>query len=69
MFARASGFIETRLLRPADGSDWWLTIDSWDSADAFNRFQAEHGEAYAELDKELEGVAGEERFVGEYEDR
>ena len=66
LFAQAPGFIGTRLLRGSDG--WWLTIDSWDNADAFARFQADQGDAYAKLDRELEGVAGEERFVGAFDD-
>ena len=66
LFAQAPGFIETRLLRGSGG--WWLSIDSWDSAEAFEQFQADHADAYAALDRTLEGVAGEERFVGAFDD-
>ncbi|WP_310467747.1 antibiotic biosynthesis monooxygenase [Sphingomonas sp.] len=68
LFARDPGFIATRLLRPAEPGGWWLTIDSWADAAAFARFQADHGAAYRALDAELEGAAGEERFIGAFED-
>jgi heme-degrading monooxygenase HmoA len=68
LFARAEGFVETRLLRPADEGGWWLTIDSWDSLAAFERFQRDYGEEYRALDVALEAVAGDERFVGAFED-
>jgi len=68
LFARDPGFIATRLLRPADSGGWWLTIDNWDSLAAFERFQRDQGDAYRALDAELEGIAGEERFVGAFHD-
>ena len=68
LFARAPGFIGTALLRPGDADGWWLTIDRWASAADFEAFQREHGDDYRALDAELEGVAGEEIFVGAFED-
>ncbi|MEO5971998.1 MAG: antibiotic biosynthesis monooxygenase [Sphingomicrobium sp.] len=68
LFARDPGFVATRLLRPAAPGGWWLTIDSWASVDSFARFQADHGEAYRALDRELDGVAGDEGFIGVFED-
>ena len=68
VFGQAPGFIGTRLMRPPEGSDWWLTIDSWDSAEAFANFLENHREAYAALDRQLEGIAGEETFIGAFDD-
>lgn len=68
LFSRAAGFIGTRVMRSAERSGWWLTIDSWDSADAFDDFLKAHGEAYAALDRKLEGLAGDEKFIGAYDD-
>ena len=68
LFARANGFIGTNLLRPTESGGWWLTIDRWQSAAAFEAFGHDFGDAYRELDTELEGVAGEEEFVGAFED-
>ena len=65
LFATAPGFIRTELWREADGT--YLTADYWESAQAFERFQAESSDAYRQLDAELEGIAGIETFVGAFE--
>ncbi|NUT00906.1 MAG: hypothetical protein HOP96_08040 [Sphingomonas sp.] len=68
LFEQAPGYRGTTLLRPCRAGDWWLTIDRWDSEAAFDRFQDEFGIQYRGLDEELEGVAGEEEFVGAFEE-
>jgi hypothetical protein len=47
---------------------WWLTIDRWESLAAFEAFGHDHGDEYRALDAELGGVAGEEEFVGAFEE-
>ena len=68
LFRKAAGFGGTSLMRPADSDGWWLTIDRWTSEADFLTFQRNFGEAYRSLDTELEGVAGEEVFVGAFEE-
>ena len=68
LFAQAAGFRETRLLRPVEAGGWWMTIDRWNSVADFDAFQRDFGERYQSLDAELEGVAGEERFIGVFEE-
>jgi heme-degrading monooxygenase HmoA len=68
IFSSGQGFLGTRLLKPAEPGGWWMTIDSWSDEDAFTAFQAKHAQAYEELDRTLAGVAGEERFVGAFND-
>ena len=68
LFRNAPGFQGTNLLGPAETGGWWLTIDRWDSAANFEAFTEVFGEQYRALDAELEGVAGEEQFVGAFED-
>ena len=65
LFATAPGFIRTELWRDGDGI--YVTADYWDSARAFERFQAESGDAYRRLDAELEGMAGIETFLGAFD--
>ncbi len=65
LFASDPGFIRTELWRDGDGV--YLTADHWESVAAFEHFQAGHGDAYRQLDAELEGVAGMETFVGAFE--
>ena len=64
LFATAPGFIRTDLWREADGS--FVTADHWESAAAYERFQAESGDAYRQLDAELEDIAGIETFLGAF---
>ena len=68
LFRRAPGYRGTDLLRPREPGGWWLTIDRWDSIDHFERFQRDLGGDYRMLDEELEGLAGEEQFVGAFEE-
>jgi heme-degrading monooxygenase HmoA len=67
LFSRAKGYRGTELLRPIEASGWWMTIDRWDSKADFKAFHDNFGEDYRTLDSELEGVAGEEEFVGAFE--
>jgi heme-degrading monooxygenase HmoA len=68
LFRKAPGFQRTILLRPSEPNGWWLTIDQWDDQASFEAFTEVFGEQYRALDAELEGVAGEEQFVGTFED-
>src|SRR5688500_20404736 len=67
LFARADGFVGTRLLAPEEPGGLWLTLDEWDSRAAFERFQAEHGDPYRTLDAELAGLTADERVIGAFD--
>ena len=69
LFAQAPGYVGSTLLRPAEPGGWWLTIDRWRSAGDFEGFGRDFGEAYRALDAELEGLAGDEEFVGAFEEQ
>ena len=68
LFAKGEGYIGTTLLRPAKPGGWWMTIDRWESAARFEAFQQQLGDRYRALDVELEGLAGDEQFVGAFEE-
>lgn len=68
LFEQAPGYRGTVLLRPSRLDDWWLTIDRWESEEHFKAFERDFGVQYRGLDKELEGVAGDEDFVGAFEE-
>ena len=65
LFATDPGLIRTDLWRETDGA--YVTADHWESAAAYERFQAGSGDAYRQLDLELEGIAGVETFLGAFE--
>jgi hypothetical protein len=67
LFRKAEGYLGTDLYRPDRPGGWWMTVDRWNSAADFGAFGHRFGEEYRALDAELEGVAGEEEFVGAFE--
>lgn len=68
LFGRASGYRGTELLPPSEPGGWWLTLDRWRGKGDFERFGHDCRDEYRALDAELEGVAGEEKFVGAFEE-
>ena len=68
LFSRSDGYRGTKLLRPADCGGWWVTLDRWKSAADFEAFGQQFGGEYRSLDEELEGVAGDEEFIGAFEE-
>src|SRR3954454_11391367 len=66
LFGKADGFLGIELLPPAEPGGWWMTLDRWESEAAFKTFQETFADRYRALDSALEGVAGEERFVGAF---
>jgi hypothetical protein len=68
LFGKAKGYLGTILYRPGHTDAWWLTVDRWNSAADFEAFGHDFGEEYCALDAQLEGVAGEEEFVGAFEE-
>lgn len=67
LFRRANGFRETSLLRDVERPDEYITIDRWNSADDYGRFQAEFRDEYARLDAAAERLTSSERHVGSFE--
>src|SRR5256885_945902 len=68
LFGKAAGYLGTSLYRAVEPGGWWMTIDRWSSAADFETFGQAHGDEYRALDAGLEGVAGEEEFVGAFEE-
>lgn len=68
LFGKARGYLGTALFRPDQPRGWWLTVDRWNSAGDFEAFGHEFGEEYRRLDAVFEGVAGDEEFVGAFEE-
>lgn len=68
LFGRAKGYRGSSLLRPAEQGGWWITIDRWASFADFEDFNRRYGEEYLRLDRNLDGIAGDEEFVGAFEE-
>ena len=57
----------TRLLRDASRPGVYVTIDSWSSHEAYERFRAAEARRYAAIDAECEGLTVSERHLGSFE--
>lgn len=68
LFAVTPDFKGTHLLRPEEAGGSWLTIDRWASREAFDRFQKVHGKTYRGIDVEMREIAGEEEYIGAFEE-
>ncbi len=67
LFARATGFRGTELLRSTTEPDAYLTIDRWESETAFEEFRSRFAAEYAALDRECEGLTESETKLGTFQ--
>lgn len=64
LFRRASGHIETVLLRDATVSRRYVTVDRWASAAAYAAFREQFGDEYATVDRACEVLIEREVNLG-----
>jgi heme-degrading monooxygenase HmoA len=64
LFARAQGYAGTELLRFSGGEPVYLTIDRWNSEEAFHAAKRMLHDAYAELDRRCDAYTCEETWLG-----
>jgi heme-degrading monooxygenase HmoA len=69
LFRRSEGFRGTMLLRDAENSRRFLTVDSWEDAAAFAAMRERFGKEYGELDRLCAAFTESERRIGEFEER
>ena len=67
LFSQASGYRGTQLLHSADEAGRYVTIDRWDSRDAFLAFKRDHADAYGALDRQCEPMTLSEKPIGAFE--
>jgi heme-degrading monooxygenase HmoA len=63
LFAKGAGFLETELYRD---SERFLTIDRWQSEDAFTAFQASFAAHYQALDAKLAHLTLNQKRIGAF---
>ena len=66
LFQKFSGFIKTELHRDINNPDKYVTIDHWESKEAYNQFKKLSKEDFLEIDKIGEGLTVEEKHIGEF---
>lgn len=66
LFRKAAGYRSTRLFADREEPGRYLTIDEWDSAEAYDRFHSEHSVSYEALDRRCAKLTAGERRVGSF---
>lgn len=66
LFRRAPGYLDTQLLRDRSDSTRFITIDRWESEEAFLEFRASFGQEVDHLDRLGERLTIEETSLGEF---
>ena len=66
LFRGAPGYRSTELLRDRDRSQRYLTVDTWESAAAFESFRAANAVDFDALDRACEPLCTSESLVGRF---
>lgn len=66
LFRLGPGHVQTMLLSDQETPGRYLTIDRWQSKEAYNGFRNASARQYAELDRECEALTTGERFLGAF---
>jgi len=67
LFRSDANYRDTRLLRDPSHLTIYLTLDFWNSGEAYEKFMAKHGEEYKALDTAGAKLTSNERRLGWYE--
>ena len=68
LFRKSPGFLGSSLLRDAENSLRYLTLDRWESAAHHGGMRREFAAEYAALDRDCEALTETERCIGTFED-
>jgi heme-degrading monooxygenase HmoA len=66
-FRKSAGYRGTELAQDVKDRGRYLTLDRWDSEEAFLAFERAHATEYAAIDRECEPLCAEERFFGRFQ--
>lgn len=66
LFRRAPGYLGSELLHDADDFNRYLTLDRWETAEAYERIRVACGADYESLDRECEGLTVHEARIGTF---
>ncbi len=66
LFRRAPGYLGSELLQDRADPLRYLTVDRWESLEAWRAFRSRFAAEYERLDRQFEGLASREAPLGEY---
>ena len=68
LFRSDPSFIETRLLKDPAAENKFVTLDFWESREAYESFKELNHAAYVAIDKRCESLTESERCFGNFEE-
>jgi heme-degrading monooxygenase HmoA len=68
LFRRAPGYLGTQMLQDRTEKIRYVTIDRWQSVEAYHAFRARYSREYEELDRLCEGLTTHEASLGELDE-
>lgn len=66
LFRQAPGYLDTQLLQDRDEVDRFITVDRWESREAFSTFRDVFAGEFARLDRLGEQLTSHEAIIGEF---
>lgn len=66
LFRRAAGYVGTELCQDLDDPHRYVTVDSWESRQAYQRFRQSFAREFEELDARCEGFTLQEVRFGHF---
>jgi quinol monooxygenase YgiN len=66
-FRGGEGYVRTELIRDCKEPHRYLTIDVWQSRQAYERFKKQNRAEYLAIDKECESLTQSEKLIGEFQ--
>jgi len=64
LFARDAAYRGTRLVKDVERERVYLTLDLWESREAYEKFKKENAKEYERIDRECEGMTVKEELLG-----
>jgi heme-degrading monooxygenase HmoA len=69
LFRQSKGFLGTQLLRDAENTRRYLTIDRWDSVSSYRAMRERFATEHEVLDRACEAFTESERRIGVFEEK
>ena len=66
LFARDAAYRGTRLVRDVERERVYLTLDFWETREAYEEFKKARRLEYNRMDRESEGMTAREEKIGEF---
>jgi len=66
LFRQSPGYLETLLLQDSANPRRFITVDRWESRDAYEAFQSRFSREYAAMDEVCQHLTTQETPLGQY---